>query len=119
MVGGHMTIFSDVKDALGVNRDDQAFDTAIKIHLDTELATLGQLGVFEEDVKIDPKEMSWDDLDNLSRAPGSQYFSMVKNFILLRTILVFDPPMGSVLAHQESITKELTWRIREIYFHKE
>lgn len=116
MVGGHMTIFSDVKDALGINRDDQAFNTRIKLHLDTELATLGQLGVFEEDIKIDPEQMSWDDLDNLSRKPGSQYFTMVKNFILLRTILVFDPPMGSVLSHQQGITKELSWRIREIYF---
>lgn len=119
MVGGHMTIFSDVKDALGINQEDEAFDTRIKMHLETELAVLGQLGVFEEGSNFDPYTMTWKDLDNRSRDPGNQHFSMVKNYMLLRSQLVFDPPNGSVLNYQETITKELTWRIREAYFEKE
>lgn len=119
MVGGHMTIFSDVKDALGINQEDEAFDTRIKMHLETELAVLGQLGVFEDQSKFDLDILSWDDLDKCSRDPGNQHFSMIKNYILLRTQLVFDPPNGSVLTYQEGITKELTWRIREAYFTKE
>lgn len=119
MVGGHMTIFSDVKDALGINPEDEAFDTRIRMHLETELAVLGQLGVFEEGNNFDPYAMTWKALDNRSRDPGNQHFSMVKNYILLRSQLVFDPPNGSVLAYQETITKELTWRIREAYFEKE
>lgn len=114
-----MTIFSDVKDALGINPEDEAFDTRIKMHLETELAVLGQLGLFEEGGSFDPYTTTWDDLDNRSRDPGNQHFGMVKNYILLRSQLAFDPPNGSVLAYQESITKELSWRIREAYFTKE
>lgn len=114
-----MTIFSDVKDALGINPEDEAFDTRIKMHLETELAVLGQLGVFEDQSKFDLDILSWDDLDKRSRDPGNQHFSMVKNYLLLRSQLVFDPPNGSVLSYQEGITKELTWRIREAYFEKE
>ena len=119
MVGGHMTIFSDVKDALGINLEDEAFDTRIKMHLETELAVLGQLGVFADQSKFDLDILSWDDLDKRSRDPGNQHFSMIKNYLLLRSQLVFDPPNGSVLSYQEGITKELTWRIREAYFEKE
>ena len=114
-----MTILLDVKDALGINPEDKAFDTRIKMHLETELAVLGQLGVFEGESNFDLDTMTWQDIDNHSRAPGNQHFSMIKNYILLRSQLVFDPPNGSVLAYQESITKELTWRIREAYFTKE
>ena len=114
-----MTVFSDVKDALGINPEDEAFDTRIKMHLETELAVLGQLGVFEDGNNFDPDGISWADLDNRSRDPGTQHFNMVKNYILLRSQLVFDPPNGSVLTYQESITKELAWRIREAYFTKE
>lgn len=114
-----MTIFSDVKDALGINPEDEAFDTRIKMHLETELAVLGQLGVFEDGNNFDPDGMTWMDLSNHSRDPGNQHFSMVKNYILLRSQLVFDPPNGSVLTYQEAITKELAWRIREAYFEKE
>lgn len=119
MVGGHMTIFLDVKDALGINPEDEAFDTRIKMHLETELAVLGQLGVFEEGSNFDIDIMTWKDLDNRTRDPGNQHFSMIKNYILLRSQLVFDPPNGSVLTYQEGITKELTWRIREAYIIKE
>lgn len=114
-----MTIFSDVKDALGINPEDEAFDTRIKMHLETELAVLGQLGVFEDQSKFDLDILSWDELDNRSRDPGNQHFSMIKNYLLLRAQLAFDPPNGSVLTYQEGITKELTWRIREAYFEKE
>lgn len=114
-----MTILLDVKDALGINPEDEAFDTRIKMHLETELAVLGQLGVFEGVSGFDLDTMTWQDLDNRSRDPGNQHFSMVKNYILLRSQLVFDPPNGSVLTYQESITKELTWRIREAYIAKE
>lgn len=114
-----MTILLDVKDALGINPEDKAFDTRIKMHLETELAVLGQLGVFEGESNFDLDTMTWQDIDNHSRDPGNQHFSMIKNYILLRSQLVFDPPNGSVLAYQESITKELTWRIREAYFTKE
>lgn len=119
MVGGHMTIFSDVKDALGINPEDEAFDTRIKMHLETELAVLGQLGVFDGGDNFDLGTLTWSDLDARSRDPNNQHFSMVKNYILLRTQLVFDPPNGSVLTYQENIVKELTWRIREAYFVKE
>lgn len=114
-----MTILLDVKDALGINSEDKAFDTRIKMHLEAELAVLGQLGVFEGESNFDLDSMTWQDIDNHSRDPGNQHFSMIKNYILLRSQLVFDPPNGSVLAYQESITKELTWRIREAYFTKE
>lgn len=114
-----MTILLDVKDALGINPEDKAFDTRIKMHLETELAVLGQLGVFEGESNFDLDTMTWQEIDNHSRDPGNQHFSMIKNYILLRSQLVFDPPNGSVLAYQESITKELTWRIREAYFTKE
>ena len=114
-----MTIFSDVKDALGINPEDEAFDTRIKMHLETQLAVLAQPGVFEEGNNFDPYDTTWTDLNNHSRDPANQHFSMVKNYILLRSQLVFDPPNGSVLSYQESITKELAWRIREAYLAKE
>lgn len=103
-------IFDDIKEALNVAKEDTAFDTEIKIYIDTTISILNQLGV---GIKLNvDKDTTWQQLED--QAPNDN-FSLVKGYLLLRVRLLFDPPTASTLAHTSNALKEIEWRIKEAY----
>jgi len=103
-------IFDDIKEALNVAKEDIAFDTEIKIYIDTTISILNQLGV---GIKLNvDKDTTWQQLED--QAPNDN-FSLVKGYLLLRVRLLFDPPTASTLTHISDALKEIEWRIKEAY----
>lgn len=109
-----MTILENIKEALGVHSEDNAFDAQLTIILQTVSALLQQLGVTESYVDL-TLESSWDAFQRKTREEGKDEFGLVKTYVLLYTQLAFDPPTGSVLTYQKDMIEELKWRIKEAY----
>ena len=101
-------IFATVKKMLGPSVDDSEFDMDIRIHINSVLGILNQLGVGPPDgfVVIDGTE-TWEDF-----LGSDKRFEMVKTFMYLKTKIVFDPPTSSILMQAlEKQAAEYEWRI--------
>lgn len=94
----------------GYVEGDSAFDTDLIVCINTALSVLTQLGVGPaEGFRITGEEETWSDLLTNSQ-PGR--LEMVKDFVFLRTKMIFDPPqVGSVINAYNDTINELTWRI--------
>lgn len=104
------SILTEIKKALNVAEDVDIFDTDIRMHINSALGTLHQLGIgpvggFE----VVDETQTWSDflLTDLPLNP-------VKSYIYLRVRLIFDPPANSwtIVAMKEQI-EQLEWRINE------
>jgi len=105
-------IFTDLKSALGVVEDDDAFDIDLRINIDTALAILQQLGVNDGFVQI-ADGTTW--TEYYAQTAPNPNFGLVKSFMLLKIKLAFDPPTGSTMTYLQAYLKELEWRIKEAY----
>ena len=109
------SILISIKKLLGIEESYTHFDEDIKMHINTALATLTQIGVGPvEGFTIADKEDKWSDLDE--SVPES-----VRTLIYLKVRILFDPPATSfqIEAIKDSI-EELEWRIRShMEFSKE
>lgn len=103
------SILDDTKKVLGLDKDYDAFDTDVIMHINTAFSTLTQLGIgpvmgfmIEDDQKT-WAEIIGDEDHNLSA---------VKSYVYLRVRLLFDPPSTSyhLTAIKDQI-KELEWRL--------
>jgi hypothetical protein len=98
-----MSIISDLKAMLGVNSD--AFDTDLKIHINSALFVLNQVGVGPEEgfeIEGDGEEAEdWSDFLT-GDDPG---LGAIKTFVYLKVRLVFDPPTTSFVL--EALTKQM------------
>lgn len=102
------SILKSTKKVLNVPEEYTAFDLDIITAIDSSFSTLVQLGVGpDEGFSIEDSTTTWDDL-GLSK----KLTNMVKTYINLKALLVFDPPTTSFLldARKEQIA-ELEWRI--------
>lgn len=99
-------ILKSIKKLLGLSDDFKAFDLDVMVGINAALATLAQVtnGVF---VPIE-EGTTWGDLS----VKDPTVLNMAKQYIYLRTRLIFDPPSMSFLlsAIKEQI-KEHEWRL--------
>lgn len=102
------SILTSVKSTLGLLEDYDAFDVELVFHINSTLATLTQLGVGPlHGFSIANKTAIWSDF-----LPNEARHNLVKQYVGLRTKLLFDPPTpGYVHASFEKIIDELAWRI--------
>lgn len=108
-----LIIFDDVKEALGIVKEDTGFDSELSMYISDGIDTLKQLGAVDDLMEYD-EAMKWSDIikvPNLTSAP----YGMVRLFILLSTKLTFDPPSPSNVSYVKGKIDQLTWRIREEY----
>lgn len=100
-------ILDSIKKLLGIQPQYTAFDDDIKIHINTVLVILNQMGVGPKDgFMIFAGDEMWSDYCT------KQNENAVKTFVYLKVKLMFDPPTSSVLL--ESINRTLTeleWRL--------
>lgn len=102
------SILNSVKKMLGVEPSLTAFDTDIKMLINSALAVLEQLGVGPRGgFTIHDESTTWSEL----LGPDPRY-NLVRTFVANRCRLQFDPPQTSFLqtALKEQI-KEDEWRI--------
>lgn len=102
------SILDTIKQLLGLEAEDTAFDTDVIVHINSALMTLNQLGVGPSSAfSIQDKSDAWEDfLDE------STDLEAVKTYIYLKVRTVFDPPSSSaVLEAMNRSVSELEWRL--------
>jgi len=102
------SILTETKKVLGVAEDVTVFDSDIRMHINSALGTLNQLGIGPEGgVEIVDTSETWSDLllTDLTLNP-------VKSYIYLRVKMLFDPPANSwITTAMKQQIEELEWRI--------
>ena len=108
-----LVIFDDIKEALGIAKEDTGFDAELSMYISDGIDTLKQLGAVDEQMEYD-ESMTWSDI---IKTPDETYtpYGMVRLFILLNTKLTFDPPSPSNVSYVKGKIDQLSWRIREEY----
>lgn len=104
------SILNDVKHNLGLLEADTAFDSDIKMHINSAISVLTQLGVGPiEGYEITSAENTWDEFVDDKR------LNSVKSYIFLKVTLMFNPPAtGFVVASYERQIQEMEFRINSV-----
>ncbi len=98
------SILESIKKLLGPSVTDTYFDPDIIMHINSEFATLSQLGNhLPQDFEITGKSTSWNEYSS-----DKKILNWVKTYIYLRVKLVFDPPSNP------SVIESMNRRINEM-----
>lgn len=102
------SILTSIKKLLGITEDYEVFDVDIRIHINTTLAMLNQMGVGVNGFHITGKDEVWSDFIGDDNA-----YDMVKTYVYLRVRKLFDPPTsgGGVMDAIDGTIAELEWRL--------
>lgn len=105
------SILTETKQVLGIPSEVTVFDTDIRMHINSALGTLNQLGIGPEGgFEVENATQTWSDLlaTDLKLSP-------VKSYVHLRVRMLFDPPANSWTntAMKEQI-EQLEWRLNEV-----
>lgn len=107
MAKANTSILKDVKQSIGIVPDYEAFDPQLIVDINSAFATLHQLGYGPtEGFSIEGSDEVWDDIISSNR------FNFIKNYIIMKVHLMFDPPASSIAVEQ--LNKEIDqyeWRI--------
>lgn len=102
------SILLSVKKSLGITEEEKGFDDELIIHINSILSTLNQIGIGPiKGLRITGSAESWEDLTE-----GRTDMEFVKDYVALRTRVMFDPPTSSNM--MEAINKsiaEFEWRL--------
>lgn len=108
MINLEDSILRTIRSRLGPDSDYDVFNQDILLGINSAISVLTQLGIGPEDgFRITGEDETWSDLiDDSSR------LEMVKDYIYLKTKLVFDPPSNSSLVtFYKQECNELEWRL--------
>lgn len=103
------SVLNTTKKLLGIDADDDSFDSDICVGINSAILTLSQLGLEgKAGFMVINDEQKWSDyLDDNALLP------MVQQHIYLKTKMAFDPPQNSIVGDSlKQIIAELEWRIR-------
>ena len=103
------SILDTIKKMLGIDPEDISFDTDIKVHINTTMLSISQMGIGPPNgFIVTSKDNVWNDF------LGSSAMNLegVKSYIYLKIKLIFDPPQSSTVieAFNKSIS-ELEFRM--------
>ena len=100
------TILNSIKKPMGLEPDYTEFDDDLILLINGNLMTLAQNGVGKEGFVITGSEETWSDfLDEFRDV------EMAKEYVYLRTRVIFDPPStSSVLDAYNKMAEECLWR---------
>ena len=104
------SILMSVRERIGPSASDDVFDTDLIININMCFSRLCQLGVGPKTpFKIADDQAAWSDF------MSDGLIDDVKQYVFLKTRLVFDPPeSGTVMnAYKEEIEK-LEWLLKEV-----
>lgn len=102
------SILKSIRSLLVGNEEDTSFDTDLIFAVNAAFSNLVQMGVGStEGFRITGEDETWDDI-----LGDSVLLEQVKEYVQLRTRIIFDPPTSSSVI--EAYNKEITereWRI--------
>ena len=109
------SVLNTTKKLLGLDADDDSFDSDICIGINSAILTLSQLGLEgNEGFIVTDDTQEWSDYLN-----DSKLLPMVQQYIHLKTKMSFDPPQNSIVCENlKQIITELEWRIRMVSENK-
>lgn len=104
------SILKSVRQSIGPGAQYDVFDNDLIMHINTCFSRLCQLGVGpSKPFKIEDASDEWDDFMREDQMPDD-----VKQYVCLKTRLVFDPPASStVLNALRQQVDELEWTLKE------
>ena len=102
------SILNSVKKFCGYRPDYDAFDSDFMMLINSDLATLCQLGIGPKTgFRVQDELATWDQF-----LEGRTDLGWVQEYISIKTRLIHDPPTSSsILKAYEEKVKELEWRI--------
>ena len=105
------SVLNTTKKLLGLDADDDRFDSDICIGINSAILTLSQLGLEgNEGFIVTDDTQEWSDYLN-----DNKLLPMVQQYIHLKTKMSFDPPQNSIVCENlKQIITELEWRIRMV-----
>ena len=105
------SVLNTTKKLLGLDADDDSFDSDICIGINSAILTLSQLGLEgNEGFIVTDNTQEWSDYLN-----DNKLLPMVQQYIHLKTKMSFDPPQNSIVCENlKQIITELEWRIRMV-----
>jgi len=107
-------ILNTISEALGVV--DGEFETELTVHILSSLNILYQNGVQQPSAPLDVSIDTWDHLlSENSEDENVKGKSLVIQYFLLRTKIMFDPPPPSSVGYFTAAVDEALWRVRQIY----
>lgn len=108
------TILETIKKLLGLPKEYEAFDTDIKIHINTVFSNLTQMGIGpEEGFTITGYEQKWVDFVTSDYKKTQQ----IQSYIYLKVKTLFDPSANSNVA--EAINKAITEMEYRLFIEEE
>ena len=110
------SVLNTTKKLLGLDADDDSFDSDICIGINSAILTLSQLGLEgNEGFIVTDDTQEWSDYLN-----DNKLLPMVQQYIHLKTKMSFDPPQNSIVCENlKQIITELEWRIRMVSENKQ
>ena len=104
------SILKTIRQMIGPSASYEVFDTDLIVSINAAFSRLCQLGVgIEIPFKITGEEETWSDF-----MPGDTLPEEVKQYIYLKTRMIFDPPAsGSVANAYQAQIDMLEWTLKE------
>ncbi len=102
------SILNSVKKVLGLDEDDDGFDTDVLMHINSIFMVLNQLGIGpDQGFVIEDDSAVWSDFIG-----DDAMLNAAKTYIWLRVRMLFDPPSTSFhLASMEKQIDEIGYRL--------
>lgn len=101
------SILNSIKKKLGIEPQDENFDTELIMHINSAFGICYQLGVGPKDrpYRITDQNNIWSEF-----MQGDQ-IDTIQDYIFAKVKIIFDPPTSSfVLAAYQDLVKEFEWR---------
>lgn len=107
------SILKTIKQLIGCPDDFEQFDLDLMIHINLAFATLTNLGVGpKEGYRITGVDNVWSEFET-----DDQKLSLVKDYVYIKTRLLFDPPAtGSLMDSLKEQLKEMEFRLYILYY---
>lgn len=107
------SILKTIKQLIGCPDDFEQFDLDLTIHINSAFAALTQLGVGpKEGYRITSPDNVWSEFEE-----DTQKSSLIKDYVYIKTRLLFDPPTNSALMDSlKEQLKEMEWRLYIMYY---
>ena len=107
------SILKTIKQLVGCPDDFEQFDLDLTIHINSAFATLTHLGVGpKEGYRITGADNVWSEFED-----DPQKLSLIKDYVYIKTRLLFDPPTnGSLMDSLTEQFKETEWRLYILYY---
>ena len=100
-------ILNTIKKMIGIDKDYDAFDMDLIVHINSIISTIAQIGGCQSGKYITNEKDTWTDIFG-----DYSNISELKSYMYIKIRLIFDPPGNSFITESmNKIASEFEWRI--------